>query len=317
MIASRPIVAFTASTSGNSGPTAARSISSQSTNLFPLHNTTVLNSGQNPFGTWDTAPATEANPELAQALSPAFLADIRKFWFRDLPNDDHFILPTPEAMKRWFGRDESFDKACLAGYGGTLELIRSVAATADDLLLAAKPASPLDWVSLILLLDQIPRNIYRGVDSRVAFEVFDPVALSISLRAIEAGIPQRPEVKYRLAYRSWFYMPLMHSEDLAIHDIAVKQHEQLQDDVTALINGAAADGGPDDVKTDVEHCRVVMARDENVPLKIISGSSGYENLHRDIISKFGRYPHRNKVLGREPTEAETKYLEDGGQTFGG
>lgn len=161
----------------------------------------------------------------------------------------------PEA---WFAKDEAFDAAIRARF-----LPAHEAAAASEL--SAWEATPEGAYALLLLLDQFPRNLFRG--SLRAFAT-DEAALAVAERAIAKGFDQRfdnPE-------RRFFYLPFMHAEDL--------DHQ--------------------------ERC---------IALSRASGdeeSTHYAVIHRDIIRDFGRFPHRNAVLGRETTPDERRFLDDGG-----
>ncbi|KAK3936686.1 hypothetical protein QBC46DRAFT_411829 [Diplogelasinospora grovesii] len=123
--------------------------------------------------------------------------------------------------------------------------------------------------------------------------------------------------RYLLAYRFWFYAPLMHSEDMALHDMAFREYESMEVDITALINGGR-DSTADSDEEDTQKCREILLNGDHAKaaMNFVENSLGFETMHRDIIATFGRYPHRNKILGRESSEAEEQYLCDGGQTFG-
>ena len=189
-----------------------------------------------------------------------------------------------------------------------------------DILHALEPLEPTRWLSLIILLDQIPRNCYRGSESSIVFTEFDPVARDIARAAIERGIPdQDPQVRWRFSYRNWFYMPLMHSEALADHELAVQGFQKAVDDVDALASGelssSAAASGDEGVRRR-DAARAVQAAAESAKT-LVRTHLGFEQKHYDIVKRFGRYPHRNKALGRTATEEERAYLENGGETFGG
>lgn len=119
-------------------------------------------------------------------------------------------------------------------------------------------------LALLILLDQFPRNAFRG--SARMFES-DGQARGIARGAIESGFDKHVERDLR----NFFYLPLMHSEDLADQDRAVELAREL--------------GG--------EELR-------------------YAILHRDIIRRFGRFPHRNEALGRTSTPEEQQFLASGG-----
>ena len=120
-------------------------------------------------------------------------------------------------------------------------------------------------LALVLLLDQIPRNVFRG--SAHAFAT-DGLAREVARRALDSGFDQRIDPPLRL----FFYMPFEHSEDMADQDRAV-----------ALFTGMGD-----------------------------AGYLHYAVAHRDAIARFGRFPHRNAVLGRENTPEEQAWLDAGG-----
>ena len=138
---------------------------------------------------------------------------------------------------------------------------------------------PRSTLALIVLLDQFTRNLFRG--SARAFEG-DQAALALCQSGIESGFPDQLHV----LEASFFFMPLEHSESMVMQDLCVQQFEQL------------------------------LKRSDAEFRDYISGNLDYALSHRKIIHEFGRYPHRNKVLGRSSTAAESSYLHGGGATFG-
>jgi uncharacterized protein (DUF924 family) len=162
--------------------------------------------------------------------------------------------------KAWFAKDETFDGRCRA-----FEKDHHAAARGE---FAAWEVSAEGALGLCLLLDQIPRNIYR--DSPHAFAA-DRLAQGVAQRAIARDFDAATEVALRL----FFYLPLEHAEDLALQDECVRLMAALPDP---------------------EYLR-------------------YANLHRDIIARFGRFPHRNVILGRDSTPEELAYLAGGGLRF--
>lgn len=148
----------------------------------------------------------------------------------------------------------------------------------------------------MLLLDQIPRNAYRGERAAAAFTVFDPLAQEVARRAVDdEGVFGRDDVRRRAAYRCWFLFPFMHSEDGELHRRCVRMCEELVDDAA----------------------RVEDEKDREVAVQFARTLLDFERRHQAIVERFGRYPHRNKVLGRVSTEEEEAYMRDGGETFGG
>ncbi|KAL9485225.1 hypothetical protein ACSS6W_004014 [Trichoderma asperelloides] len=250
------------------------------------------------------------------------LLSVREFWFEHLSGPDSLVMPTTDENKRWFFGGADFDKLCVERFAPTLEqLRRDGIKSGQDIIYALQPNDSHDWLSLILLLDQIPRNCYRGDSADVVFNYFDPMAREVALTAIQRGIPERcPEVRWRFAYRSWFYVPLMHSEDISLHDLAVEKYEGLARDVESLLPSEMAVEWSDESEVAHEYRaaaqRVVQA-DEKASSEYAQLSLGFEKRHWAIIKRFGRYPHRNRVMGRETTDEERDYLENGGETFGG
>ena len=148
---------------------------------------------------------------------------------------------------------------------------------------AAGELSDWQWtaegrLALILLMDQFPRNLYR--DSPGAF-AHDSKALAWSLE----GIGQGMDIKLRPIERVFFYLPLEHSEALEHQEQAVMHFRKLLDAV-----------GADRKDIFTEYLDFAVR-------------------HRDIIARFGRFPHRNKILGRESTAEESVFLAEPGSSF--
>ena len=139
--------------------------------------------------------------------------------------------------------------------------------------------TPRGAMALILTLDQFPRHIHRG--SAQAFDL-DPKALHLCQLGVERGLDE----KLSCVERGFFYLPMEHAEDL-----------QVQEQGVALMH-ANTRSGPPELREYLEN------------------ATTYGELHRDIIAQFGRFPHRNEVLGRASTEQEIAYLNGGGQRFG-
>ncbi len=163
---------------------------------------------------------------------------------------------------RWFDRNEQFDQRCRSGF---LEAHHAAARREHDDWVERDAESAL---ALLILLDQIPRNVFRG--SAHAFAT-DPLARHYARRALELGHDQSIEP----ALRPFFYLPFEHSEDPADQQRSVDLHRALP---------AAGGGDP----------------------------AQWAVLHQQIIERFGRFPHRNPVLGRATTAEEQAYLDGGG-----
>ncbi|KAF5613853.1 uncharacterized protein FSUBG_465 [Fusarium subglutinans] len=228
---------------------------------------------------------------LKEHLTHDKLDELRNFWFEHIPEEANRIIASQELQKRWYFSDKEFDDACVTRF--------------------SPPRDSLDWLSLIILLDQIPRNSYRGEESSICFTYFDPLAQQVSLESIKQGIPDKaPEIRWVFSHRTWFYMPLMHSEDVSAHEKAVAAFEQMNQDILSLIEGTS---GADEYE---RKAREVVQADPEAAKASGETSKVFEEKHRVIIERFGRYPHRNKALGREATPAEVEFLESGGDTFG-
>ncbi|KAM4057194.1 class I alpha-mannosidase [Hirsutella rhossiliensis] len=260
-----------------------------------------------------------------QHLTPSRLGSVRDLWFEHLSGPDSLVLPSQDDNKRWFMGGE-LDRLCVERFAPTLEAIRhSGLKSGTDLIKTAKPGEASDWLSLVILLDQMPRNCYRGDAAAVAFAVFDPMAREVALAAMERGIPdENPQMRWQFAYRHWFYLPLMHSEDLAMHEKATQAYERMRRDAYALADADADEakkhhpsqqGGDGQEHYRAKAAAVVRASPEEAR-KLVDLYLEFERRHMAIIERFGRYPHRNKALGRVPTAEETEYLETGGEMFG-
>ena len=179
------------------------------------------------------------------SIEPPLYIEIVSFW-------------RAAGRKRWFAKDEAFDQEIRERF--------------EAVHMAASRGEFADWadeaegcLALLLLLDQFPRNLYRGSAHSYAT---DPLARSLARKAVEAGFDQQVEPELR----PFFYLPFEHSEDPADQDRAVELAERL--------------GDPDTLK--------------------------WARLHRDIVARFGRFPHRNPALGRETTPEEKRFLAEGG-----
>lgn len=197
----------------------------------------------------------EVAADSAAAEAPSDAAALVAFW-------------QAAGYERWFKQEESFDAACRERW---LALHEHAAAGA----LAGWSASPTGALALVLLLDQIPRNIFRGTARAWAT---DPAALGVAEAAIACGFD--PEVAPEL--RRFFYLPFSHAEEIVAQDRAVALYE------------AAEPQGLDAPTSDA----------------VTSDAVTWARHHRDIIARFDRFPHRNTVLGRESTPEELAFLAE-------
>lgn len=195
-----------------------------------------------------------------------------------------------EILHYWFG--ESADEVqVLADYGKLWfgkdqQVDRDIAQRFGALVEQAGQHGLLDgdepvaqrYLATILLLDQFRRNIYRG---QAACFAQDSVALALALKAISAGYDRQ----LRPIERVFVYLPLEHSEQLEQQDRCVGLFTRLRDSVPAHLR---------------EH---------------YSGFLDYAVRHQQIIARFGRFPHRNKMLGRTSTAEEALFLLQPNSSF--
>ena len=186
---------------------------------------------------------------------------IYDFWFGG-PKRDEF----GQSRKAWFVKDAAFDAEIRQRFLATLE-------SAQRSELQHWRDDPKHCLSLIILLDQFPRNMFR--DTPRAFAT-DGLALQTARFAVEQGHdPVANSVE-----RIFFYLPFEHSESLDDQARCVAL-------VQALV--------------DADSSRVDFL--------------DYAKRHQEVIARFGRFPHRNRILGRVSTEAEVEFLRQPGSSF--
>lgn len=176
--------------------------------------------------------------------------EVRDFWFTELTPED------------WFKKDDSFDQQLQDRFG---DLVGDALGGRLDRWAEADQSC----LSLILLLDQMTRNIFRNQPRAFAGDEF---ALSLSLKGQAAGWIAAAKT---LPERRFWLMPMMHSEDLAVQDSSLPLFEKLTNE-------------------DIY---------------------GYAVRHRDIIARFGRFPHRNAILGRPSSAEEEAFLQEPNSSF--
>ena len=160
---------------------------------------------------------------------------------------------------RWFEQDAAFDDSIRQRFLATYE-----AAARGEL--AGWEASAEGALALVIVLDQFPRNMFRGTARAFAADDRARWAANLALkRGYDLDVPE--------SERGFLFLPFMHSEDLADQNRCVELYR-------------AAD-------------------DENLK---------HAEQHRDIVRRFGRFPHRNAILSRATTPEEQAFLDDGGFT---
>lgn len=178
------------------------------------------------------------------------ISDILTFWFEEI---------SPES---WFKKDAAFDEMLKQRFGALVD--QALAGQLD------KWAETADGrLALILLLDQMTRNIFR--DTPKAF-AGDEIACALSLRSVAEGLVDK---EADVNKRHFLLMPMMHSEDLQIQKQSLPLFKSFTKDMTY----------------------------------------DYAVKHHDIVERFGRFPHRNSILGRPSTNEEVEFLKQPGSSF--
>lgn len=194
-----------------------------------------------------------------------------------------------EILEFWLGDPDpgfdELDERISLWFEAGPEVDAEIAARFGDVFRQARRGSLDDWkttargrLALIVLLDQFSRNLQRGTEEAFAS---DADALRLCLEGIELEL----DGELSIIERAFFYMPLQHAEIPSAQEKSVQVFEALE-------------------TTCSEAIRPHMRRFR------ISARS-----HRDIIAKFGRFPHRNRILGRECTDAEEDFLTIGTVPF--
>ncbi|KAH7372095.1 hypothetical protein BKA64DRAFT_262740 [Cadophora sp. MPI-SDFR-AT-0126] len=195
-----------------------------------------------------TAPITSIDPDINRMIS---------YWF-DGPNP----------MQKWFNGGAAVDNEIREQFLPLVERAR-----ANEL--SSWTQEPRGSLALIVLLDQFPRNLYRG--SPLSYSS-DSMALDVASKGIARG-HHKQVTNFQMQA---FYLPFMHHENLISQIAAISFYESL-----------------------VSRCETEPELQE-----LILKSLHYSERHRDCILKFGRFPSRNEILGRTSTPEEIAYLKE-------
>jgi uncharacterized protein (DUF924 family) len=199
---------------------------------------------------------------------PTTANEIVQLWFGD-------DLETPgvvaERSRQWFASDPAFDEHIRLRF----ESLPDRALNGD---FAKWRRLPIPTLALVLVLDQFPRNLYRGAARSFAY---DSAAIDISREAIARNIDRELHPLEAV----FVYLPLEHAEDRELQDQSVSLFRQL------------AERAPPQLSD---------------PFGLFLG---FAERHHAVIEQFGRFPHRNSILGRESTTKELGFLQSGGDTF--
>lgn len=178
--------------------------------------------------------------------------------------------------REWFQKDEAFDREIAQRFGAQIEQALEGGLHQWD---AEGPQAAL---ARILVLDQFCRNVYRGMPLSFAG---DHQALQAALDMIDAGEDKAlPPLQ-----RAFVYLPLEHAENMAMQEQSVALFMRMADAERNTASAATSQG--------------------------IAGMLDYAQRHREVIRRFGRFPHRNDILGRESTPEEVAFLKQPGSGF--
>ncbi|MCC2657757.1 MAG: putative transrane protein [Panacagrimonas sp.] len=205
---------------------------------------------------------------------------------------DPGIAPAFEpVLDFWFGPSAALDPATTAKakealwWGGDAAADRDIGSRFGDLRLRAISGALPDWtrtprgrLAAIILVDQFSRSIHRGT---IAAFSSDPVARNLCNDGLDRGDDRALAPLERV----FFYLPLEHSESMPDQERSVRHYEQLEDAVPAELR------------------------------PLFASYSDFARRHREVIQRFGRFPHRNKILGRPSTPAEAEFLTQPGSSF--
>lgn len=190
------------------------------------------------------------------------------FWFGD--NSEKVLV---EQQKKWFTADIEFDALIKKQF--TMALLAGSRGELDEWEL-----TPEGRLAFVILLDQFPRNIFRGTAN--AF-LYDEKALSLA----RDGIEFKHDISLTIFQRVFLYMPYQHSESLKVQQQSIELFANL-----------------------VKQASTTVEKD------FANNSYQFALQHYELIQRFGRFPHRNNVLGRQSTADEKAYLSGGGARFG-
>jgi len=205
----------------------------------------------------------------SQAVPGELALQIHAYWFG---SGTDWLQIIADNRRRWFEKGQQLDAQISSRFKVALT-------SAHQGAFDAWQHSAVGIMALILLLDQFPRHIFRG--QAEAFSS-DAKALQICLAGMDAGI----DATLSPVQQSFYYLPLEHAEDLAMHDRCIEV-------LTQRLGEAAAEFKP-----------------------YLTNSLEYVHRHRKIIARFGRYPHRNDVLDRVSSKEEQDYLGGSADRFG-
>ena len=191
---------------------------------------------------------------------PSRVGEVLDFWFGREGDPEY-----GQFREEWFRKDPEFDADVTERFADLYE--KAAAGDLDGWRDDARSC-----LALVIVLDQFPRNMFRG-DGRT--HATDEKALEASKYAVEHALDRELPAFQRM----FLYMPFMHSENVEDQRRSVELFARLADEP----------GAPD--------------------------VTSYAVGHREIVERFGRFPHRNEILGRQTTPEEAEFLKTEGSSF--
>jgi uncharacterized protein (DUF924 family) len=190
-------------------------------------------------------------------------------------SQDSMPAENGEQMRRWYGKDPATDRDIRKRYSA---LYRKVAAA---LRAGWSPQALKDRLAVIIILDQFPRNMFRDTPGMYATD-------NLALELARASLSDPSTDGLDLYEAMFLFMPLMHSEQIQDQEVMLAKFRQLRDRATA--------GGLG--------CQPFFEMAETFAAR-----------HMEIVARFGRFPHRNAILSRQTTDAESRFLLESNSSF--
>lgn len=210
-------------------------------------------------------------------------AEILDYWFSSLDDAatlDREAEPFRTCYARWYAKRPEIDDEIRARFEPALRAVTRDGAGWERRVDAWRSV-PKGLLALVILLDQLPRNMYRDSPRMYAH---DPLALAVTTLAMR----EYENAPLPLVERMFLYVPLMHAESSTLQQAMVARFERLADLAVT-----------------------VSPRNRG----FFEHALGYARRHLAVVERFGRFPHRNEILGRRSTPEEVEFLKRADATF--
>lgn len=203
------------------------------------------------------------------------LVSVLPYWFGNIAQDRPFKMDSIQ-MQRWYGKSADIDAEIKATYEELHESLR------EDAEAGLSPLLPfIDQVAAVIVLDQFPRNMYREIPRMYES---DTIALQLTRHLVE----EPAFFELDLFKQMFVLLPFMHAEDLAAQDFMLTHFRRFPN----------------------------KTRQESWPnTDFFDNALNFALRHREIIERFGRFPHRNAILARVSTDQEAKFLTEDDSSF--